>query len=450
VGLKERVTQLSLALGFATGTAWADPTLFLPSPADSAAVRLNLAQNAKKEVLASTFVAQADQAGLMYLAQLRESARQGKRTGYLVDALGLHIPRTILSYLASEGVEIYLYHPFELKNPGKYLKRLHAKFLVVDGEHLVTGDRNDGKEYAGLSESSYMGRDAYTKGKAAADAKSHFEELIRSPEVTRFRPDALSEVERATVKAMLDRAYARPLARRLRKNDSWKKSVIDSESVEFYHDPVGKKGIAPGVDQKVIEAIDRARKQIVFENAYVVLTDPMKQALKRATQRGVQIKVITNSAKSTNSWQVGAVWEDSKRFLASIGVEVWELSDEASGKPDGKLNEKFRNVRQALQGKTEVRSGFNMLHSKTMLIDDTHSYIMSYNFDPRSEKLNMESALHVKGRGFAEKLNEEIRLDFAHSKYKLVAANGKVIVPGDHSRAACFKRRLMRLFESQL
>ncbi|MFL5811949.1 MAG: phospholipase D-like domain-containing protein [Bdellovibrionia bacterium] len=436
------------------GLCWADPTLFLPNPADSANVRLNLAQNAKGEVLASTFVAQADQAGLTYLAQLREAARQGKRTVYVVDALGLHIPRTLLSYLASEGVEIYLYHPFDWRNPGSYLKRLHSKLFVVDGEHLVMGDRNDGDEYAGLSKTSYLGRDAYVRGEAASDAKAHIEELIRSSEVTRFKPLQLSEIERATVKTKLDRAYTRPLARRLRKSEAWKSSVIASDSVEFYHDPIGKKGIAPGVDQKIIEAIDGAREQIIFENAYVVLSDSMKQALKRARAREVPIKVITNSAKTTNSPLVGAVWEDSKKFLASIGAEVWELSDQESEKPNGKVKErvkeKFRNIRKALKGKYEAGSGFNMLHSKTMLIDGKHSYIMSYNFDPRSENLNMETVLYVKGQGFADKLNAEIQQDFAQSKYKLVAASGKVLERGDESGIACFKRKLIKLIESQL
>jgi putative cardiolipin synthase len=446
VALFKRCLQISATILVNTGLSWADPTLFMPNPADSANVRLNLAQNARREVLASTFVAEADRAGLMFLAQLRESARQGHRTVFVADALALRIPHSMLSYLASEGVEIYLYHPFELKNPLRYLKRFHSKLFVVDGEHLVQGDRNVGDEYAGLSKSSYVGRDAYVRGKAAADAKAHIEELIQSSEVKRYQPHELFEAERAAMKAKLDRAYSRPVARRLRKSEDWKKSVIESESVEFYHDPVGKKGIAPGMDQKIIEAIDGAHEQITIENAYVVLSDSMKQALQRARERGVSIKVITNSVKSTNSWQVGAVWEDSKQFLASIGAEVWELS----GETDEKLKEKFKNVRKALKGRIEAGSGFNMLHAKTMLIDGKHSYIMSYNFDPRSETLNMESALYVKGQGFAEKLNDEIKQDFAQAKYKLVAANGKVLEPGDESWSACFKRKFVKLFESQL
>jgi putative cardiolipin synthase len=451
---QQLIWAIAIGLGVGTSVSFADPTLFLANPKTAASVRLGLAQDAKQEVMIASYVFKMDRVGLMTLAMLRNAAKQGKRAVLLLDAFGSELPVHMLSYLTAEGVEIYQYHPFNWKNPFAYFRRHHLKIFVVDGKHLVAGDRNSGNEYFGLEDHPFLSRDVYVSGKAAQDAKAHVEELIRSGEVTRYTAKGVAPALYLENKQLLDREESTHLMRRLSKDKSWTEQVFESDSVEFFHDPVGKKGSAPGVDQKVIDAIDRARFRITLENPYIDLPDPLRDAFQRAADRGVEIQVLTNSLESTNSKLVGIAWERSRNFFASIGATVWELPGLAELKEPRTRNreavKRFRKIRAFIQSLAKARMSFGTLHAKTMVIDDADSYIKSYNLDARSEKLNMEEIIHIKGEKFASQLSAEIEKDMNDAGFRLVAAGGKLLLPENAKRASCFQRVIAKILKDQL
>jgi putative cardiolipin synthase len=419
----------------------------LSNPKDAANVRLNLAHEAQAEVLVASYVFKMDRAGLTTLAELRAAAKKGKRAVLIVDDFASRIPKKMLSYLVSEGVEVYQYHRFDWTQPLQYLRRFHSKLVVVDGKHLVSGDRNVANEYFGLDERSYVGCDVYVEGKAAQDAKAHIEELIKSDEVKKLKASSVSPSEYQAQKEILDRNDSKKLTQLLREDSSWKKKLIDSDVVEFYHDPVGKKGMAPGVDQKIIEAIDGAQREIIFENAYVVLPKSLKDALARASRRGVKIRAISNSIANSDQKLVAAGWERSRDFLVSIGAEVWEHIGKS---PEPTPSQGSGSLRAYFRGSQDYGTNTAFLHAKTMVVDGERSYVMSYNFDPRSENLNMEVATHVKGTRFAKAVTSEIENNLKQAEYVLVASDGKLQLPKGSSKLSCVHRWLSRRLESQL
>ncbi len=437
---------LLLAFFFARAVN-ADPTLFLSDALESANVRSNLAQEAHGEVIAAYFIVEEDRTGLTMLTEMRDAARKGKRTILVLDALASRVSKEALAYLDSEGVEIYHYNPFNWKKPFEYLRRFHWKIFLADGTHLVTGDRNVGDHYFGLSDKSYLSRDVYVQGKAARDARDQIMKLIASGEVRRFKGKALSYAELKLQRDKFDLINSKKLTSRLRERTDWKTKVFESDAVEFIHDPVVGKGKVPGMEQNIIEAIDRAKSHITIENAYVVLPESLERALERAAKRGVKIHVISNSVASTNAKLVAMSWGKSRSFLASIGAEIWEHPGQSSiQEPKGKtvLSEKFRRLREFFGPMQAVGMSSQTLHAKTMRIDEADSYIMSYNFDPRSEKINLETAVHIKGEKFAKLLDSEIESDIARLKYKLVASNGKLLLPKGTAALACVLDALAR------
>lgn len=128
-----------------------------------------------------------------------------------------------------------------------------------------------------------------------------------------------------------------------------------------------------------------ARKRIVIENPYVVLTHGMQQTLKEAGERGVEIWLGTNSPSSTDSDVTQAFFlEDWPRVLATT--------------PNLKIF---------------VATGEHKLHAKVGVIDDTVSLVSSFNLDYLSSHVNSEIAAAVWSPGFAKETYQGILRDYA-------------------------------------
>src|SRR6185369_10125629 len=124
------------------------------------------------------FLARNDRITMTALALLRDARRRGVAdVRMIVDATFQHIPKEVLAHLSDEGVQVRVYHPLTLRHPTWVFRRMHEKFVVVDGERYVTGGRNLAESYFGLAERNYVDRDVYVEGASAADADRHFEEM---------------------------------------------------------------------------------------------------------------------------------------------------------------------------------------------------------------------------------------------------------------------------------
>jgi phosphatidylserine/phosphatidylglycerophosphate/cardiolipin synthase-like enzyme len=131
-------------------------------------------------------------------------------------------------------------------------------------------------------------------------------------------------------------------------------------------------GMAPALTAMV----EGAKKRIVVENPYVVLTRDMMSALERASARGVEIDIITNSPLSTDSDVTQAFFlEDWKTILARC--------------PTARIF---------------VATGDRKFHTKSAVIDDDEAVISTYNLDLLSGYVNSEVGAVVKSRELAQDL----------------------------------------------
>jgi putative cardiolipin synthase len=80
-----------------------------------------------------------------------------------------------------------------------------------------------------------------------------------------------------------------------------------------------------------------------------------------------------------------------RRRLLNAGVELHEL------KHGGQ------------EGKSMFGSGGASLHTKALVVDDTVTFVGSFNLDPRSANLNTEMGAFVEDRVLAGQLREEYR-----------------------------------------
>jgi len=156
------------------------------------------------------------------------------------------------------------------------------------------------------------------------------------------------------------------------------------------------------ITTNIMRFINAARKEIIIQNPYVIITPSIYQALKEADRRGVKIIIHTNSPVSTDSILTQAFFmNDWKKFLKEL-----------------------HNLRiYALVGKRK-------LHAKTFCFDGEISVIGTYNMDYMSEQLNSEVVAAIKSDEFASLHRSLIMKDINIStEYKIrVEDDGSVTV----------------------
>lgn len=155
--------------------------------------------------------------------------------------------------------------------------------------------------------------------------------------------------------------------------------------------------------------IQGAQKEIVIQNPYVVLTEPMVQALEDASQRGVNITIVTNSPESTDSAVTqGFFLNDWKQFESRV--------------PSARIF---------------VATGERKFHSKTFVLDGKVSGDTSYNADLLSGLVNGEVGAVTKSEAVAQDLLGAIHDDLANPANKFKEwtikrdADGKPVLGSD-------------------
>lgn len=356
----------SLARPAATGR-------LLATPAASASARLDLIRSARGEINTSAYIFGDDRVGRIALAELRQAARSGRRVRLLLDGAGSRLPRAALAHLLEEGIEVGIYNRFRprtLLRPLRLTYRLHDKLLIVDGEHLVLGGRNVEEGYFGFSRPGYGhfdDVDAYAQGDPAAEANRYFMDLWNGPLVERLRREDLrvSPARVARYAGHIDRAAA--VSARGRFDDfraRWRQEPSARIArFEFVHEDPRTLG-NPGTrtQRRLIRVIDEADSEVEIQTPYLVPDRELLGAIARARERGVAVRLVTNSLRTAKKHELLAQWayESQLRALAAAGAEVWEVK------------------------------GPRTMHAKTVVADRRHVYIGSFNMDQRSRKLQKE------------------------------------------------------------
>ena len=430
-GLLPRLTSLTLAsvvAGWLPSIATADVFRIIDSGQAAAQVRVDMIQQARHEIAIELHRASNDGLVLSYLALLRDAVRRGTEVRFLIDASFNKIPKSIQAHLVQEGILIKEYHPVRLTKRGWINKRLHDKVILTDRTQMLIGGRNLEYPFFGVAKKSYVkkayiDRDAYLQGAIAEVAHQYFMQLWNSAEVmdTRLgrydqryltrdcsllrgednrcaesKTEALRRIKRAA--ALLDRHRAELGGDGLVQLDSgtdWSVGQRDIDGVQFLHDPIGRKGKEPGTFQAVLEYMDTAEKSIAIESPYFILSKNSKKILQRAIDRGVKVRVLTNSLASTQNFFAQAGYVGKKKRLVRMGLEVWEYK------------------------------GPKMLHAKTVLIDDKLVIIGNFNVDPRSEFLNTELAVVAQDEQLARQLQSS--MDGHLKNAWLIGPDGKAV-----------------------
>lgn len=153
-----------------------------------------------------------------------------------------------------------------------------------------------------------------------------------------------------------------------------------------------------------IEMFDSAQKEVVLTTPYFRPSEAISQALVRAVNRGVKIKVLTR--------------------IELAGDDVPKIAEDVNKKG---VNRHFRDIE--MYEWTEPNS---IMHAKLLVIDQKLSFVSSVNMNSRSFIHDTEAGVLILHEGTAKALKKEILAYFASAKrlneeLKIKWLNGKLI-----------------------
>ena len=177
--------------------------------------------------------------------------------------------------------------------------------------------------------------------------------------------------------------------------------------VHFISDDPGKnegnEGLGGGgaSTNDLIEAVSRAEHSVLIQSPYLVLPKGGIELLSDLHDRGVTIKISTNSLASTDNLAAFVGYFRQRKRLLNAGVELYEYMPHPQIQAD--LVERYPRLAE--------KNPVFAIHAKSMVIDDHKIFIGTFNLDPRSANLNTEVGVLIESDSLAQELTGSIERD---------------------------------------
>jgi len=384
------------------------------------AARLALLDTAVSSIDIQTYLWYPDLSGKLVLEHAMLAAKRGVHVRLIVDDLLTIGQDQILSELDRwPNVEVRLFNPWRdrslLARGGQFIAemermntRMHDKLLIADGNAAVIGGRNIGDHYFGLSHDyNFHDLDVLGFGHVAVQAGEMFDhfwnsEWVVSADNLNVEPDP-EYVERGWTKLRQEvreapelqsfgardwRAAARDLADNLHVGAS-----------RIIYDQIAGDAVAQNMAAGLFGFLNLANEELLITNAYIIPGQSAIDFLRGLRERGVTVRILTNSLASHDVPAVNSHYRGWRDDLIDAGAELFELRADAAIK--------------SLVDVPPVAGGFVGLHTKAVVIDRQYVFIGSMNFDPRSAAINTEAGVVVHSAGLAEELAAVMERDMA-------------------------------------
>jgi putative cardiolipin synthase len=414
----------------------------LDTGAEALIARAWLADHAERTLEVQYFIWSTDNVGILAAESLLRAADRGVKVRVLVDDLLIDAPDESLLALAHHpNIDIRIYNPKSsvgtpiqkrVVNVATDFRgvnqRMHNKVLLIDGKAAITGGRNMADEYFDYNhEYNFRDRDVLLVGAVVGTVEASFEQFWASPLSVPVETlyDGLGlmqkhvEVDDAEVQDIYRylRTYAAapenfaPEVRtaiattpeafpRLSSQTVW-------SDVEFISDVPGKndKTFSLGggglTTAALAHLVETAQASITIQSPYLVMSGAAIELFRRAVDRGVRVRINTNSLASTDNLMAFSGYRNQRTRLLQLGIEISEFQPEPVAQHEVL-------ARLAAANKTKPIAA---LHAKTMVIDHRVVYIGTFNFDPRSANLNTEAGAIIHDARLAQAVEQAIAID---------------------------------------
>jgi putative cardiolipin synthase len=402
------------------------------------AARAHLADAAECTLDLQYYIWHADMSGTLLFEALRRAADRGVRVRLLIDDNNTSGLDELLAALDSHpSIEVRLFNPFMFRrwrtlniyDFARLNRRMHNKSFTADNQVTIVGGRNIGDEYFDAhDEIAFIDLDVLAIGRVVTDVANDFERYWRSEASYRISK-ILRTPTRASARA-ITAAAARiahePAALAYLGALQSSRFVQDLIAGALHYewastrmlsdDPAKALGRARPhelLGQRLSDALGDPTRELQLISAYLVPTREGAEALAELARSGVSITVLTNSLEATDVGIVHAGYAKRRKQLLRSGIVVYELK-------------RTSNVRGGRDRRLTGSSG-SSLHAKTFAVDRKRLFVGSFNFDPRSARLNTEMGFVIDSPTLAHEIAAAFAGEIPERSYQVtLTTRGKL------------------------
>jgi putative cardiolipin synthase len=429
-----------------------------------------MADHARSTIEVQYFIWSTDNIGILASEALLRAAERGVRVRVIVDDLLMEAPdETLLALAMHPNIYIRIYNPVHsvgvpwrkrilniVTDFRRSNQRMHDKTFIVDGQLAITGGRNMADEYFDFDhEYNFRDRDALVLGHAVTAMRTSFDRFwsssLTAPVETLYDGFGLLEKNVNVSSEIVQRIY-REMHAYARVDENFAPEIRDAITalpaafpnlakevtwgrVDFISDEPGKNSGNEGLGgggvstQALAALLDGAKRDVLIQSPYLVLSDRALALFERVRKRGVRVRIHTNSLASTDNIQAFSGYRNQREALLKLGLEIYEY------KPGPAIQQSIMQRYAALRAEAPIFA----LHAKTMVIDEEIVFVGTYNLDPRSENLNTEVGVVIHDVHQAQAVAKAIAADMS-------PANSWNAVTDDPDQFASFSKRARSSF----
>ena len=410
---------------------------------DAFAARVVLARAAERTLDLQYYIWHPDTTGRMLAQEAWAAAERGVRVRMLLDDNNTSgFDEALAALDAHPNLEVRLFNPFA--NRGWRLgdfaldfsrvnRRMHNKSFTADNQATIVGGRNVGNEYFGADpDVGFQDLDVIAIGPVVQEVSREFDlywnHASAYPVASLIKPiepaQAAAQAREAADKLRADPAAVRYL-RAVRETPLLQHLLAGQVQMEWasahvvHDDP--SKVLSPPNEEEVLllphlkQAMGEPQKELILVSPYFVPGKQGAEGIAALARSGVKVRVLTNSLAATDVAPVHAGYSKYRVELLKAGVQLYELKPTASdlAEADGRRKDK-----------TGGSSGAS-LHAKTFGVDRSRIFVGSFNFDPRSARLNTEMGLVIASPTLAADLASQFDRAIPEAAYEVrLAADG--------------------------
>jgi putative cardiolipin synthase len=405
---------------------------------EALAARVLLMREATRSIDAQYYFILNDTTGNLFVRELLAAADRGVRVRLLLDDIatqGYDLGMAALD--AHPNFEIRIFNPFT-RRTGRYLnvrdfarvnRRMHNKSFIVDNQVIIVGGRNIGNEYfVAQQDMNFADMDVFGVGPVARQGSAVFDEFwndrhslpVSALVAPLEDPDAGMLALREHIEEKLLELKSTPYANAFvdtgldlispgSKTLSWVpyKLVSDPPSKAWDDKDSDKKLISP-----ISAVIKEAENEFILISPYFVPRNAGIAEFQKLRDRGVEVRVLTNSLAATDVSAVHGGYAPARKPLLRMGVKLYEVRADAD----------IKGIKRS-----GIKGSRSSLHTKGFIVDRRTVFFGSFNFDPRSAHINTEMGIFMDAPEMAEELAESLNsaLERGHKTYEVVLSDGQ-------------------------
>lgn len=403
---------------------------------DAFAARMLLIATAEKTLDIQYYIWNNDITGNLMFQAIKEAAERGVRVRLLLDDNNTRgLDPTLWTLDDHPNIEVRVMNPnvyrswrwlgfvgdFERLN-----QRMHNKSLTADSQLTITGGRNIGDEYFSLGQDMvFSDLDVLMVGDIVPKISNDFDQywnhtlaypitdVVEKPEQSALNQVFIPKTQKT------DKPATENLNPVLKLKDEYLKRIValdfvnqvKQQSLPLFWGHAELLSDSPnkllGQDSEKLERINRSlgkpTRQVNIISAYFVPMPTGTDYFVNLAKSGVEVKILTNAMSATDVKVVHSGYAKYRKDLLNGGVKLYELKPNA--------------VKDKLRDSYLTGSSATSLHAKTFESDGERIYIGSFNFDPRSAKLNTEMGVTIRNEPLAQKMANELEQSLANSSY---------------------------------